>query len=126
MTSRIFVIEDNELIRQSLIEFLCDLLPARIVGWADTEEEAVLWLHNHRGEWDLAIVDLFLLHGNGLGVLEHCQDARRPGQKMVVLSNYPTPQIRERCLAAGADAVFDKSRELEEFSQYTLEEVASG
>ena len=35
-------------------------------------------------------------------------------QKVVVLTNYATPDIRQRAMALGADAVFDKSTELEE------------
>jgi DNA-binding NarL/FixJ family response regulator len=34
---------------------------------------------------------------------------------MVVLTNYPTPEIRRRCRDLGADGVFDKSTELEAF-----------
>jgi hypothetical protein len=36
----------------------------------------------------------------------------------VVLSNYVNADIRARCTALGADAVFDKSRELEAFFDY--------
>jgi len=32
----------------------------------------------------------------------------------VVLTNYATPEMRSRCQELGADAVFDKSSELEE------------
>jgi DNA-binding NarL/FixJ family response regulator len=38
---------------------------------------------------------------------------RRTGQKVVVLSNYATPDIRKRCAQLGADAVFDKSNEID-------------
>jgi DNA-binding NarL/FixJ family response regulator len=37
---------------------------------------------------------------------------------VVVLTNYPTQEMRRRCLALGADAVFDKSNELEAFFEY--------
>ncbi len=39
-------------------------------------------------------------------------------QRVVVLSNYATPAMRERCTELGANAVFDKSSELEEFLAY--------
>ena len=38
--------------------------------------------------------------------------------KRVVLSNYATRDMRERCKALGADRVFDKSHELEELIAY--------
>jgi hypothetical protein len=38
-----------------------------------------------------------------------------PAQKIVVLTNYPTPHMREVCRSAGANAFFDESTELDEF-----------
>jgi DNA-binding NarL/FixJ family response regulator len=35
--------------------------------------------------------------------------------KVLVLTNYATADIRQRCLRLGADAVFDKSTEIEGF-----------
>ncbi|MES2979254.1 MAG: response regulator transcription factor [Pseudomonadota bacterium] len=127
MRLRIYLVEDNPVIRENLAESLEELAGARVVGGATTEAEASDWLTAHSASWDLAVVDLFLLQGNGLGVIGRCRN-RSLSQKMVVLTNYATPTIRERCLAIGADAVFDKSNELEEFTRYAREEVqrASG
>lgn len=122
MLLRIFLIEDNDLIRENLVEMLIDLLPARVVGWAGTQIEAVQWLADNPEDWDLAVVDLFLAEGNGLGVLRHSAN-RQAHQKMVVLSNYATPDIRQRCAQEGADAVFDKSSELDEFMAWALTAV---
>ena len=52
-----------------------------------------------------------------------CRD-RQPYQKVVVLTNYATADIRQRSLALGADAVFDKSNELDEFFAYCIAETA--
>lgn len=124
MRLRIFLVEDSPVIRDSLIEVFEELLPARVVGWAATESDSVAWLKQNTASWDLAVVDMFLAEGNGLGVLQSCK-TRRMDQRMVVFSNYATAQIRERCLIEGADAVFDKSHELEEFTAYALESVRS-
>ena len=45
-------------------------------------------------------------------MLQACQ-SRKPLQKVVVLSNYATPDIRRRCAEFGVDAVFDKSNEID-------------
>jgi two-component system, OmpR family, response regulator len=118
---RIYLVEDNEIIRNNLTEWLEDV-NARMVGFATTEDDAKVWLCKNSTAWDLAVVDMFLEKGGGLGVLKSCQD-RSAGQKIVVLSNYATPPIRERSIALGADAVFDKSTELEEFLQFAMNEV---
>ena len=74
-------------------------------------------LLNNPEQWDLAILDLFLKQGSGLGVLAACRD-RKPTQKVVVLSNYATADIRQRCAQLGVDAVFDKSNEIDALLDY--------
>ncbi|KAF1057278.1 MAG: hypothetical protein GAK39_06283 [Variovorax sp.] len=103
-----FLVEDNKTIRDNLVPALEDLVNAQVVGFAETESEALAWLRAHPAEWQLLIVDLFLKEGSGLGVLAGCKE-RLPGQRAVVLSNYVTADIRARCETLGADAVFDKS-----------------
>lgn len=111
-----FLVEDNPLIRENLTATLAELTPVQMVGWAAGERDAVDWLVGNHG-WQLAIVDLFLEDGNGLGVLRALQQ-RKNLQRVVVVTNYATADIRARCAALGADAVFDKSSEIEALAQY--------
>ena len=122
MRLRIFLVEDSPVIRNALSESLEELVGARMVGWASNEQDAMEWLAENPSDWDLAVVDLFLLQGSGLNVVKSCAN-RELRQKIVVLTGYATPQMRERCLAAGADAVFDKSTEIDEFTTYAIDEV---
>ncbi len=117
MAVQIFLVEDNPLIRDNLIPTLEDLVDAEVLGCADSEAEASTWLEVHSQEWQLAVVDMFLRQGSGLDVLRRCQQ-RLPHQRVVVLSNYATADMRRRALALGADAVFDKSNELDDFIDY--------
>lgn len=112
-----YIVEDSVTIRDNLISTLEELATVEVVGFAETEEEAGNWLASHNGDWKLAIVDLFLREGSGLGVLSRCQQ-RAADQKVVVLTNYATPDIRRRCADLGSDAVFDKSNEIEELIAY--------
>ncbi|MDR6891010.1 MULTISPECIES: response regulator [Variovorax] len=114
----IFLVEDSPQIRDNLIPALADLGLAQVVGVAESEPEATEWLARHEHAWDIAVVDLFLKKGSGLGVLRWVHPRRRPKQRVVVLSNYATPTTRESCLESGADAVFDKSTQLDEFFDY--------
>ena len=113
-----YVVEDNATIRENLIATLEELASVRALGWAETERDAKAWLAAN-ASWDLVIVDLFLKQGSGLGVLEACQDRGR-AQRVVVLSNYATPDMRKRCAQLGADAVFDKSNEIDALVDYCL------
>ena len=118
-----YIVEDSATIRENLISTLEEIAPVKVVGFAETESEASQWLSNHNGDWQLAIVDLFLKEGSGLGVLKGCQN-RHPCQKVVVLTNYATADIRQRCAALGADSVFDKSNELELLFDFCTEATA--
>lgn len=120
-----FLVEDNATIRNNLIPALADLADAPVVGVAETEAEAVKWLDAHREHWHLAVIDLFLSQGSGLGVLKKACVDRQPHQRVVVLSNYTQPDIRARCLEMGADAVFDKSNELDAFLDYCAKDRPS-
>jgi DNA-binding NarL/FixJ family response regulator len=114
----IFLVEDNQQIRDNLIPALTDLGLARVVGYAESEPEATNWLEQNEHAWDIVVIDLFLKEGSGLGVLRWVQPRRSARQHIVVLSNYATPVMRENCRESGADAVFDKSTELDEFFAY--------
>jgi len=107
-----YIVEDNPTIRENLIGTLQELAGVEPVGFAETEQQGATWLSANNGRWNLAIVDLFLKQGSGLGVLQACQ-RRDPEQKVVVLTNYATPDIRARCRELGVDAVFDKSTDIE-------------
>jgi DNA-binding NarL/FixJ family response regulator len=115
-----FLVKDNPRIRQELIPALEELGSTSVMAIAQTEREAIAWLAEHKGEWDVAVVDLYLAQGSGLGVVQSC-NGREPRQRVVVLTNYATDLIREACKEAGADAVFDKSTELDEFFDFCLE-----
>jgi len=120
-----YIVEDNPTIRENLIGTLEELAQIDAVGTAETENEGKAWLAENGGDWDLAIVDLFLKQGSGLGVLAACRD-RPSRQKVVVLSNYATADIRQRCAQLGVDAVFDKSNEIDALVDYCIQQSAAG
>ena len=116
---RTYIVEDNPTIRENLVATLEELGGIAPVGFAETEDQGSGWLSSSTSQWDLAIVDLFLKQGNGLGVLQACR-ARQPTQKVVVLTNYATPDIRARCTQLGSDAVFDKSTDIDALIDFCL------
>lgn len=118
-----YVAEDNDTILANLIETLQEMTEVRVMGSGATQAEADRWLHLNDGVWHLAIVDLFLKEGSGLAVLTDCRN-REPYQKVVMLTNYATPEIRARAAALGADALFDKSSEIDELLAYCNEQTA--
>ena len=112
-----YIVEDSQVIRESLIATLEELVPMVVVGTAEDEATAVQWLTRPANAVDLVIVDIFLKKGSGLGVLRATQ-ARSDLRKIVVLSNYATVDIRRKCLELGANRVFDKSNEIDGLIAY--------
>lgn len=115
-----YLVEDSPVIRENLIATLEELAPVRVVGTAADESTAVKWLAWPGQAVDLVIVDLFLKDGSGLGVLRAAQSMARR-HRLVVLSNYVTPDMRRQCQALGAERVFDKSHDLEALLLYCSE-----
>ena len=117
MKIRTFLVEDNKTILDNLVITLEELAPVETIGTADSENDGAAWLNSHKEQWDLAIVDLYLREGSGLGILEACKTRTGP-QKLVVFSNYATKEIRLKCAQLGVDAVFDKSTEIDALVNY--------
>lgn len=121
MELKVFVVEDFPNMRVLLADLFQSIGSIRLVGSADTEAEARLWIDEHEGEWDIAIVDLVLEQGSGFGVVSHANGSLDPG-KVVVLSSYATPGVRSHCLKLGASAVFDKGDTLQ-FSRWMTDQA---
>lgn len=113
------LVEDNKTISETLVPALEELANARVVAIAATASGARQALERWRGQWNLMVVDLFLAAGSGLEVLQAVRE-RSPHQHVFVLSNYATPDMRRRCMAQGADGVFDKSTELDAFFEQCM------
>lgn len=108
---RVFIVEDSPVIRDNLIGTLEDLAPVRVVGTA-ADEAAALAAMQDPSAFDLAIVDIFLKRGSGLGVLRGLASQGVPVER-VVLTNYATEDIRRECAQLGASRVFDKSTDID-------------
>ena len=113
------LVEDNTTISETLVPALEELANARVVAIASTAAGARQALERWRDQWQLMVVDLFLAAGSGLEVLQAVRQ-RTEGQRVFVLSNYATADMRRRCLALGADGVFDKSTELDAFFEQCM------
>ncbi|HEX7888375.1 MAG TPA: response regulator transcription factor [Ramlibacter sp.] len=115
MTFRAYIVDDSSTVRDNLIDTLRELAQIEPVGHTDNEHDAKRWLLEN--DWDVAIIDLFLRVGSGMNVLQAVRK-KRPGQRVVVLSNHSSADVRWRCRQLGADALFDKSTELEALVEY--------
>ena len=121
---RVVLIEDSPKLRAMLRDMLVELPGVEVVADADDERGAIAKLEQHRA--DLAIVDLELREGSGLGVLRTLQtEPQRFGApRAVVLSNHGHKAVRARCEALGVERFFDKSFQMDELLDF-IEAAAS-
>jgi DNA-binding NarL/FixJ family response regulator len=111
---RVFVVEDSPLIRKRIIDALGKLGKFDVLGFAETEDEAIEAIAKTRP--DVVITDIRLRSGSGIEVLRKVRaHAHDPAPKIYVLTNYAYPEYKRQCSLLGADDFFDKSSEYERF-----------
>ena len=123
MALRVFLVDDLISMHSLMRDLFAAVGGVQLVATASSEGEAKLWLEDHPGEWDLAVLDLVLQQGSGMGVIGPCRGSHTTGQ-VVIFSSYVTPVIREHCLRLGADHVFSKDQTAQFITW--LHEVAQG
>lgn len=108
MAIRVFLVEDTKQLQGVISDLLSSLGDFVLAGTAETEAEANLWLDEHPGSWDLAVIDLVLEQGTGMGVIAKCRRTC-PAGRIVVFSDYVTPGISRHCLSLGAESAISKA-----------------
>ncbi|WP_407278461.1 response regulator transcription factor [Aromatoleum evansii] len=115
---KVLLIEDSPLLGSLLGAMLEELEGVAVVAVAGDEAEALQALQERRP--DLAIVDLNLREGSGLGVLRALRAKPecygRPAT--AVFTNHAHAHLRERCRALGVDRFFDKALEMDALLDY--------
>jgi DNA-binding NarL/FixJ family response regulator len=108
---RVFLVEDSPSVRDRLNDFLAEPGKVEMIGFAVTEADAVRQLRTQ--SVDVAIVDLNLKEGTGIGVIESVRAIHaQPPPTIIVLTNYAFPEFEAACRERGADYFFDKSTEV--------------
>ena len=104
---RVLVVDDSRAVRERLVVRLRDA-GLEVAAEAASGAEALAWLLT--GSIEGIVIDVLLHDRQGLDVLPALR-AAAPAAVIVVLTN--APEYRRHCLARGADAFLDKSREFD-------------
>ena len=116
---RILIVDDSELIRQRLVDVIQDMEQAEIIGLAGNAEEAYHYFNGSSP--DVCILDIHLPGENGIKILDKIKRKNKE-VKIIILTNFPYPQYRKKCIELGADYFVDKSEEFGSI-QKILEEI---
>jgi len=102
----VFIVEDSEAMRASLLAMLSEFHNIRIAGYAADEAGAIKQINTAIP--DVVILDLNLQSGTGVAVLRNIKK-HHAGIKVMVLTNCNGELYADACKRANADYFFDKS-----------------
>jgi len=107
---RIYVVEYSQLARKRIRQALDWLDDCQIIGEAEAANEGVDGVNDL--DPDVVITDLLLRDGTAVDVVKRIRARHGPARPVIfVLTNRPNPTHRAKLAAAGANGVFDKTRE---------------
>jgi DNA-binding NarL/FixJ family response regulator len=109
-TLRVLIADDSDTLRERLISLLSENPSIAIIGEARDGLGAAILVEKLKP--DVAILDIRMPRESGIDALKRINHLH-PKPILVVLTNYPYHQYKEKCKEAGADYFFDKSTEFE-------------
>jgi DNA-binding NarL/FixJ family response regulator len=99
MATRVFLVDDHEIVRRGLADLFASAPDLEVVGEAATVAQALSAVPNSRA--DVAVLDVRLPDGNGV---ELCRDLRnaRPELRCLMLTSYADDEALLDAIMAGA------------------------
>ena len=108
---KIVIADDSSLMRDRIKSLLNSINNISMVYEAKNGVEALQLILEK--EPDLAILDIRMPEMNGIEVLKKIRELKMK-VKVCILTSYPYPQYRKRCLEAGADYFLSKTEDFEQ------------
>jgi DNA-binding NarL/FixJ family response regulator len=115
---KIVIADDSPLLRERIKSLVLSVQNVEIVGEAADGMEALKLIEDT--DPDLAILDIRMPALSGIDVLKKIKESGRR-TKVCILTNYPYPQYKERCMAGGADFFFDKNQDFQKITAMIAE-----
>lgn len=111
---RVVLVDDSDIVRERLRAMLGEVAGIEIVGESRDSVEAIDSIRKLNP--DAVVLDIRLPNGSGIDVLQRVKEDN-PSTTVIMLTNYPYPQYRRKCLEAGADFFLDKSTEFDKLPE---------
>jgi DNA-binding NarL/FixJ family response regulator len=112
---RVLIADDSQPVAEMLRELISEAGRIEVVGTADSESTAMAAIRGLAP--DAVVLDLQLKGGSGTEVIRAVRaDSALAALHLLVTSNHTSPQLKAGCLELGAEAYFDKVKELAELA----------
>lgn len=105
---KLFIVEDSPMMKVRLIQMLEQIDVVEIIGEANNQNDAINKILDLKP--DVVVLDIRLKEGNGLEVLKFIKK-ELPSTLVIMLTNYPYVQYRDKSYSMGADYFFYKATE---------------
>ena len=117
----VFIVDDSPPVRERLVHMVSQCSGVEIVGQTGDPQAALDAIR--RSPPRVIILDIRLPGCSGIDLLPDIKKLD-PAPVVIMLTNYPYPQYRERSMKAGADFFLNKSNEFQRIGEI-LEKVLS-
>ena len=107
---KVLIVDDSAAIRERLKAMISEIPGVEVVGEAEDGTQAIE--ETKRLNPDVVVMDIKMPGMNGIDALMGIKEYR-PSIIVTMLTNYPYPQYRKKCMALGADYFFNKAAEFE-------------
>ena len=111
---KVFIADDSAPVRERLAALISELETVQLVGQAENGHDAMEAVRKLRP--DVVILDIRMPEGNGFQVLEEIKKTVAT-TVVIMLTAFPYPQYRRKCLEAGAECFFDKTTEFDRVAE---------
>ena len=108
---KVIIADDSRLMRERIREAISIFRGVEIVSETENGLQTLEELKKHNP--NLAIIDIRMPEMNGIEVLKKIRELKMK-VKVCILTNYPYPQYKKRCIEAGADYFLSKTEDFED------------
>ena len=113
---RVFIADDSQPVADMLTELIASPGEVEVIGVGASESAVIDSIR--RLKPDVVVLDLQLETGSGTNVVRAVRAAPELASvRLMITSNHTSPQLKAGCLQLGADAYFDKVKELGALTQ---------
>lgn len=119
---QVAIVDDSLALQKRLAALIPQDGSAEVVAFADSVFEAIQLIWDRSP--DVVVLDFQLQDGTALNVLEGIE-GKTPKPLVIVLTNYPEPIYKSKCMEAGAYRFLDKSTEFDKLTS-TIREITGG
>jgi DNA-binding NarL/FixJ family response regulator len=111
---KVLVVDDSKIIRDRLVNLLSVIKGVETVFQAENARIAMSTYQTVKPE--VLILDIRMRGDNGIELMKQIKKEQYDS-KVIMLTNFPYPQYKKKCLDAGANYFLDKSTEFDEIDE---------